>query len=118
MIKYNRYDNNTYYSFMYKALKKGINVPVVPGIMPITRATQIKKAGALSGNMIPQKFIRIVERFGDDPNAMKQAGIAYATDQIIDLVANGVNHIHIYSMNKPDVLAAIFQNLSDIYVRE
>lgn len=112
------YDNNTYYSFMYKALKKGINVPVVPGIMPITRATQIKKAGALSGNMIPQKFIRIVERFGDDPNAMKQAGIAYATDQIIDLVANGVNHIHIYSMNKPDVLAAIFQNLSDIYVRE
>lgn len=112
------YDNNTYYSFMYKALKKGINVPVVPGIMPITRATQIKKTGALSGNMIPQKFIRIVERFGDDPNAMKQAGIAYATEQIIDLIANGVNHIHIYSMNKPDVLEAIFNNLSDIYVRE
>jgi methylenetetrahydrofolate reductase (NADPH) len=58
-----------------------------------------------------------VERFADDPDAMKQAGIAYATEQIIDLVANGVNHVHIYSMNKPDVLGAIFNNLSDIYVR-
>jgi methylenetetrahydrofolate reductase (NADPH) len=111
------FDNNIYYNFMFKALKKGIDVPVVPGIMPVTAASQITRIGSLSGNMVPPKFLRIVERFADDPNAMKQAGIAYATEQIIDLVANGVNHIHIYSMNKPDVLEAIFNNLSDIYVR-
>ena len=111
------FDNNIYYNFMFKALKKGIHVPVVPGIMPVTNANQIKRIGSLSGNMVPPKFLRIVERFADDPKAMRQAGIAYATEQIIDLVANGVNHVHIYSMNKPDVLEAIFNNLSDIYVR-
>jgi methylenetetrahydrofolate reductase (NADPH) len=111
------FDNNIYYNFMFKALKKGIDVPVVPGIMPVTNANQINRIGSLSGNMVPPKFLRIVERFADDPDAMKQAGIAYATEQIIDLVANGVNHVHIYSMNKPDVLEAIFNNLSDIYVR-
>jgi methylenetetrahydrofolate reductase (NADPH) len=110
------FDNNIYYNFMFKALKKGIHVPVVPGIMPVTNANQLGRIGSLSGNMVPPKFQRIVERFADDPKAMKQAGIAYATEQIIDLVANGVNHIHIYSMNKPDVLEAIFSNLSDIYV--
>ena len=68
--------------------------------------------------MIPARFAAIVDRFGDDPAAMKQAGIAYATDQIIDLIANGVNHIHIYTMNKPDIAAAILSNLSHIYVRE
>lgn len=112
------FDNNIYYNFMFKALKKGIEVPVVPGIMPVTNASQLKRICSLSGNMVPPKFIRIVERFADDPKAMKQAGIAYATEQIIDLVANGVNNVHIYSMNKPDVLEAIFDNLSDIYVRE
>lgn len=112
------YDNNIYYNFMYKVLKHGINVPVVAGIMPITNASQIKKAGSLSGSMVPPKFIRIVERFADDPKAMKQAGIAYATEQIIDLIANGVNNIHIYSMNKPDVAGAIMDNLSDIFIRE
>lgn len=112
------FDNHIYYNFMFKALKKGIRVPVVPGIMPVTNANQIGRIGSLSGNMVPPKFLRIVERFADDPKAMKQAGIAYATEQIIDLVANGVNHVHIYSMNRPDVLAAIFENLSDIYVRE
>ncbi len=112
------FDNNIYYNFMFKALRNGINVPVVPGIMPVTNANQIKRIGTLSGNLVPPKFLRIVERFADNPDAMKQAGIAYATEQIIDLIANGVNHIHIYSMNKPDVLEAIFNNLSDIYVRE
>ena len=112
------YDNNIYYNFMYKVLKRRIDVPVVAGIMPITNASQIKKAGSLSGSMVPPKFIRIVERFADDPKAMKQAGIAYATEQIIDLIANGVNHIHIYSMNKPDVAGAIMGNLSDIFIRE
>lgn len=110
------FDNNIYYSFMYKALKKGINVPVVPGIMPVTTASQVKRSISLTGNLVPQKFINIVDRFGSDPKAMKQAGIAYATEQIIDLIANGVNHIHIYSMNKPEIAGAILSNLSDIYV--
>ncbi len=112
------FDNNIYYNFMYKALRKGVDVPIVAGIMPITNANQIKRSVALSGTMVPAKFLAIVERFGDDPKAMKQAGIAYATDQIIDLIANGVNHVHIYSMNKPDVAGAIMDNLSHIYIRE
>lgn len=111
------FDNNIFYNFMYKALKHGVDVPVVPGIMPITNATQLNSVGALSGHSVPVKFLTIVERFGDNPNAMKQAGIAYATEQIIDLIANGFPHIHIYSMNKPDVAAAIMDNLSDIYIR-
>ena len=111
------FDNNIYYNFMYKALKKGIDVPVVAGIMPVTNASQVKRIISLSGNLVPSKFTNIVDRFGDNPDAMKQAGIAYATEQIIDLIANGANHIHIYSMNKPDVAEAIMNNLSHIYVR-
>ncbi len=112
------FDNNIYYNFMYRALKKGIDVPVVAGIMPVTNASQIKRIVSLSGNLVPQKFLTIVDHFGQNPEAMKQAGIAYATEQIIDLIANGANHIHIYSMNKPDVAEAILNNLSHIYVRD
>ena len=112
------FDNSIYYNFMYKALKKGIHVPVVAGIMPVTNANQVKRIISLSGNLVPAKFTNIVDRFGNDPQAMKQAGIAYATEQIIDLIANGANHVHIYSMNKPDVAGAIMDNLSHIYVRE
>ena len=112
------FDNNIYYNFMYKALKKGINVPVVAGIMPVTTASQVKRSIALTGNLVPAKFLMIVDRFADDPDAMKQAGIAYATEQIIDLIANGVNHIHIYTMNKPEVAATIMNNLSSIYIPE
>lgn len=112
------FDNNTYYRFLYKALAKGINVPVVPGIMPVTNAAQVKRTISLTGNLVPAKFLSIVDRFGSNPEAMKQAGIAYATEQIIDLIANGVNHIHIYSMNKPDVAGAIMDNLFEIYVRK
>ena len=112
------FDNDIFYNFMFKALKKGITVPVVPGIMPVTTASQVKRTMMLTGNLIPPKFLRIVDCFGEQPEAMKQAGIAYATEQIIDLIANGVKHIHIYSMNKPDVAAAIMDNLSHIYVRE
>lgn len=111
------FDNNIFYNFMYKALKQGIDIPIVPGIMPITNAAQLNNVGALSGHSVPVKFLSIVERFGDNKAAMKQAGIAYATEQIIDLIANGFNHIHIYSMNKPDVAGAIMDNLSDIYIR-
>lgn len=109
------FDNNIYYNYMYKALKKNINVPVVAGIMPVTTASQVKRTMKLTGNLIPTKFLTIVDRFGDDPDSMKQAGIAYATEQIIDLIANGVDNIHIYSMNKPEIAGAIMNNLSSIY---
>lgn len=112
------YDNNIYYSFMHKALKKGIDVPVVAGIMPVTNASQIKRSMSLTGNLVPRELLMLVDRFGDSPEAMMQAGIAYATEQIIDLIANGVNNIHIYSMNKPKVAEKIFDNLSSIYIPE
>lgn len=112
------FDNNILYNFMYKALKKGIDVPIVAGIMPVTNAAQIKRITSLSGNMVPPRFLAIVDRFGENSEAMKQAGIAYATEQIIDLIANGVNHVHIYTMNKPDIAGAILDNLSQIYVRK
>lgn len=108
------FDNSILYNFLYRIREKGITVPVVPGIMPVTSAKQIKRIGFLSGTMLPQRFLAVVDRFGDDPEAMKQAGIAYATDQIIDLFANGVNHVHVYSMNKPEVAEAIMKNLSKI----
>ncbi len=112
------FDNNILYNFMYKALKNRRDYPVVAGIMPVTNANQIKRIVSLSGNMVPPRFLAIVDRFGDNPEAMRQAGIAYATEQIIDLIANGVNHVHIYTMNKPDVAGEILQNLSHIYVRK
>ncbi len=108
------FDNNIYYNFMYKVLKKNINVPIVAGIMPVTRGSQVKQIISLSGNMVPPRFKAIVDRFADCPEAMRQAGIAYATEQIIDLIANGVNHVHIYTMNRPDVAGAILNNLSEI----
>ena len=108
------FDNSILYNFLYRIREKGITVPVVPGIMPVTSAKQIKRIGFLSGTMLPQRFLAVVDRFGDDPEAMKQAGIAYATDQIIDLFANGVTHVHVYTMNKPAVAEAIMKNLSQI----
>lgn len=108
------FDNNILYNFMYRLYRAGVNVPVVPGIMPVTSAAQIKRIISISGNELPQRFIRLVDRYGDNPLAMKQAGIAYATEQIIDLYANGFNAVHVYSMNKPDVAAAIKNNISHI----
>ncbi|MCI9450417.1 MAG: methylenetetrahydrofolate reductase [NAD(P)H] [Clostridiales bacterium] len=108
------FDNNLFYNFMYKLREAGITVPVVAGIMPITNAGQVERAISLSGSFMPQRFKSIVDRFGSDPAAMKQAGIAYATDQIIDLFANGITNVHVYSMNKPDVARAIRDNLSEM----
>ncbi|HBL81104.1 MULTISPECIES: methylenetetrahydrofolate reductase [NAD(P)H] [Congzhengia] len=108
------FDNNILYNFLYKIREAGINVPVVAGIMPVTNGKQIQRIVKLSGTYLPQRFKSIVDRFGDNPSAMKQAGIAYATDQIIDLVANGVENVHVYTMNKPDVAAQIQANLSEI----
>ena len=108
------FDNNLLYNFLYKIREAGITVPVIPGIMPITNANQVARAIQLSGSFMPQRFKSLVDRFGSDPAAMKQAGIAYATDQIIDLYANGIQNVHVYSMNKPDVAEKIQANLSDI----
>ena len=108
------FDNNLLYNFLYKIREAGITVPVIPGIMPITNANQVARAIELSGSFMPQRFKSLVDRFGPDPAAMKQAGIAYATDQIIDLYANGIKNVHVYSMNKPDVAEKIMSNLSDI----
>ena len=108
------FDNNVLYNFMYRILAKGIHVPVIAGIMPVINSRQIKRSCELSGTQLPQRFRRIAEKFSDDPLAMKQAGIAYATEQIIDLLSNGVEHIHLYTMNKPEIAAAIMNNLSHI----
>ena len=108
------FDNNLLYNFLYKIREAGITVPIVPGIMPITNANQVERAIKLSGSFMPQRFKSLVDKFGYSPAAMKQAGIAYATDQIIDLFANGITNVHVYSMNKPDVAAGIRANLSDI----
>ena len=103
---------------MYKIREAGITVPVLPGIMPITNANQVERAIKLSGAFMPQRFRAMVDRFGSNPAAMKQAGIAYATDQIIDLYANGITNVHVYSMNKPDVARGISENLSSIIGKE
>ncbi len=108
------FDNNLLYSFLYKIREAGITVPIIPGIMPITNANQIERAIKLSGSFMPRRFVSLVDRFGNDPEAMKQAGIAYATDQMIDLYANGITNVHVYSMNKPEVAERIQSNLSAI----
>lgn len=108
------FDNNILYAFLYRIREAGITVPVIPGIMPITNAKQVERALKLSGSFMPLRFKKLVDKFGEDPAAMKQAGIIYATDQIIDLFANGVKNVHVYSMNKPEVAKSILDNLSDI----
>lgn len=108
------FDNNVFFNFREMCAIKGINVPLIAGIMPVTKASQIARIIKLSDCTLPVKFEKIVERFGENDNAMKQAGIVYAAEQIIDLMANGVNNIHIYTMNKPDVAAAIVRELGDI----
>lgn len=108
------FDNNIFYNFLYKIREAGITIPVIPGIMPVTNAKQIVRSCQLSGTYLPARFKQIVDHYGSNPDAMKQAGIAYATEQIIDLYANGINNVHVYSMNKPDVASKIQANLSDI----
>ncbi len=108
------FDNNMYYNFLYRVLSAGIRVPVIPGIMPVTNSRQIKRSCELSGASLPPRFRAIADKFGDDPLAMEQAGIAYATEQIIDLIANGVTCIHLYTMNKPRIAGKIVENLSYI----
>ncbi len=108
------FDNNILYNFLYRLREKGVTAPVIPGIMPVTNANQLSRIGSLSGATLPRRFKALIERFGGSPAAMNQAGIAYATEQIIDLIANGINTIHVYTMNKPDVAGSIMRNLSEI----
>ena len=110
------FDNDLFYNFLYRIREAGISVPVVAGIMPVTNAKQMKRILSMSGTVLPTRFKMLLDRFGDDPAAMKQAGVAYAVSQIIDLVANGIHAIHIYSMNKPDVAEQIKSSLSEILV--
>lgn len=112
------FDNNLFFNFLYKIREAGITVPVLPGIMPITNAVQVERAIKLSGAFMPQRFKAMVDKFGSNPAAMKQVGIAYATEQIMDLYANGITNVHVYSMNKPDIALGIQKNLSNILGRE
>ncbi len=108
------FDNNMLYNFLYRVREVGIEVPILPGIMPITNRKQVARSVSLSGASIPQRFRMMVDRFGDDPAKMKEAGVIYASEQIIDLISNGVTHIHVYSMNKPDIAAGIMHSLHAI----
>ena len=109
------FDNNILYNFLYRAQAAGIRVPVIAGVMPVTNGKQIRRICRLSGTALPPRFAAIVDRFGEDARAMRQAGIAYCTEQIIDLIANGVGHVHIYTMNQPEIAARIIGNLSEIF---
>ena len=108
------FDNSILYNYMMRLLQADIRVPVVPGIMPVTNAAQIKRICSLSGTKLPPAFRSMVEKFSDRPLALRQAGIAYATGQIIDLLANGFNNVHVYTMNRPEIIGGILTNLSEI----
>ena len=108
------FDNNILYNYLYRLREAGITVPVVAGIMPVTNGKQIDRICRLSGTYLPRRFKALVDKFGSDPKAMTQAGVAYATEQIIDLLANGVNNVHVYTMNKPEIAANIQRSLSNL----
>ena len=108
------FDNNVLYSFLYQAYRSNIQIPVVAGVMPVTAAKQVNRIAQLSGATMTPRFKVILDKWGHDPESMKQAGIIYATEQIIDLVANGVRGIHIYTMNKPEVAQKIKENLGSL----
>ena len=111
------FDNATLYNFLYRAQRAGIRVPVCSGVMPVINARQIRRIASLCGASLPPRFLSIVDRFGDNPAAMRQAGVAYATEQIVDLIANGVQNIHLYTMNRADVAQDVFHNLGAILGR-
>ena len=108
------FDNSIFYNFMYKLRSAGVSIPVVAGIMPVTNVVQLKKIKELSNANIPPKFLSIADKFQDDKDSMRQAGIIYTCNQIIDLISNGINNIHIYTMNNASVAKQIMQNMSHI----
>ncbi len=108
------FDNEEFFDFMYRVREADISVPVLAGIMPITNAKMMKRSIEMSGTKTPRRFLQIIDFFEDRPDALRQAGIIYATEQIIDLIAHGVKNIHVYSMNKPDVARDIEKNLAPV----
>ena len=108
------FDNNVFYRYLAKLRGAGIVAPVIAGIMPVTNGRQIKRICQLSGTYLPSRFKAIVDRFGDDPESMLSAGVVYAAEQIVDLFANGVNAVHVYTMNRPEVAERIMSNLKGI----
>lgn len=108
------FDNNDFYSFMERAWIAGINVPVEAGIMPVTNKAQIERMATLCGASLPVKFVKMMQKFENSPEAMRDAGIAYAVDQIVDLISNGVRGIHLYTMNNPAVAKRICDNISGL----
>jgi methylenetetrahydrofolate reductase (NADPH) len=105
------FDNNDFYRYLSKLRSCGITIPVLAGIMPVANGRQIERICRLSGTYLPSRFKAIVDRFGDNPEAMLDAGVAYATEQIVDLFANGINAVHLYTMNRPEIGARIMKNL-------
>lgn len=108
------FNNSIYYNYLYRLREAGVTVPILAGIMPVTSRRQMERSIQLSGCVIPPELKALADRFGDSPEAMQQAGILYASNQIIDLIANGCGHIHVYTMNKPEVAAGILNNLKGI----
>ena len=108
------FDNSLFYSYLNRLHAAGIDVPVLAGIMPITNKRILTRSLAMSGTAVPARYIAMVDAYGDSPEAMKQAGIAYATEQILDLYANGVRNVHVFAMNKPDVAKAISENIRPV----
>lgn len=108
------FDNGHFYAFLEKARAAGINVPIEAGIMPCVNAKQIQRMVTMCGASLPVKFTRLIARYGDSPEAMRDAGIAYAVDQIIDLAANGADGIHLYTMNNPYVARKISESVSKV----
>lgn len=108
------FDNSIFYNYLFRLRDAGVQVPVLAGIMPITSRQQIVRSVQLSGCIVPPELMAMADRFGDNPQAMKQAGILYASNQILDLLANGIKHIHIYTMNKPDVVEGILNNIKGL----
>ncbi len=108
------FDNNAFYSFIEKARIAGINVPIEAGIMPVVNIKQIERMVSMCGASLPPKFSKIMSRFADKPEALFDAGVAYAIDQIIDLISNGVDGIHLYTMNNPTVAQRIFSAIDSM----
>ena len=108
------FDNSLFYSYLNRLHAAGIDVPVLAGIMPITNKRILTRSLAMSGSAVPARYLAMIDAYGDSPEAMKQAGIAYATEQILDLYANGVRNVHVFAMNKPDVAKAISENIRPV----
>ena len=105
------FDNDFYYHFLERAEKKGITIPICAGIMPITSSKQIGTTITLAGSSIPKALADIIAAYGENPDDMRKAGIDYAIRQIRDLQENGVNHIHLYTMNKPKMAKEIVNEI-------